>query len=183
MFAYVGSYTTEKRNGRGAGITVYAIDARSGSWSLVQTVAGPYAYVNNELDSTVTTYRFDSERGGLEPLQTISTVPADFTAKNTTAEIAVAPSGRFVYVSNRGHDSIAIFAVDAASGRLSAVGWEPAQGKTPRFFALDPPGASLYVANQNSDTIVAFRVEAVTGLLTASDQVIHTGSPSSIVFR
>jgi DNA-binding beta-propeller fold protein YncE len=70
---------------------------------------GPYCYVNNELDSTVTTYRFDGERGGLAPLQTISTVPPDFKAKNTTAEIAVAPSGRFVYVSNRGHDSIAIF--------------------------------------------------------------------------
>ena len=144
---------------------------------------GPYAYVNNELDSTVTTYRFDSTRGGLEPLQVISTVPADFTSKNTTAEIAVAPSGRFVYVSNRGHDSIAIFAVDAASGRLSSVGWEPAQGKTPRFFALDPPGTCLYVANQNSDTIVAFHVNTATGLLAPTGHVIHTGSPSSIVFK
>jgi 6-phosphogluconolactonase len=142
----------------------------------------PYAYVNNELDSTVTTYRFDSERAGLEALQTISTVPPDFRAKNTTAEIAVAPSGRFVYVSNRGHDSVAIFAVDGASGRLSPVGWEPAQGKTPRFFALDPAGATLYVANQNSDTIVAFHVNAATGLLAPTGHVVHTGSPSSIVF-
>ena len=145
--------------------------------------AGPYAYVNNELDSTVTTYRFDAECGGLQPLQVIPTVPADFTSKNTTAEIAVAPSGRFVYVSNRGHDSVAIFAVDPASGLLSCVGWEPAQGKTPRFFALDPPGTSLYVANQNSDTIVAFHVNTATGLLAPTGQVIHTGSPSSIVFR
>ena len=144
---------------------------------------GSYAYVNNELDSTVTTYQFDPERGGLEPLQVISTVPADFTAKNTTAEIAVAPSGRFVYVSNRGHDSVAIFAVDAASGLLSPAGWEPARGNTPRFFALGPSGAFLYVANQNSDTIVAFRVDLATGSLTPTGQVIHTGSPSSIVFR
>ena len=144
---------------------------------------GPYAYVNNELDSTITAYRFDSARGGLEPLHVISTVPADFTSKNTTAEIAAAPSGRFVYVSNRGHDSIAIFAVDAASGRLSSVGWEPAQGKTPRFFALDPPGTCLYVANQNSDTIVAFHVNTATGLLAPTGHVIHTGSPSSIVFK
>jgi 6-phosphogluconolactonase (cycloisomerase 2 family) len=143
----------------------------------------PYAYVNNELDSTVTTYQFDPDAGVLEPLQTISTVPADFTAKNTTAEIAVARSGHFVYVSNRGHDSVAIFAVDPASGLLSTVGWEPAQGKTPRFFALDPAGASLYVANQNSDTIVAFRVDPATGRLTPTGQVIRTPSPSSIVFR
>jgi 6-phosphogluconolactonase (cycloisomerase 2 family) len=143
----------------------------------------PYAYVNNELDSTITTYRFEPERSALEPLQVISTVPADFTAKNTTAEIAVAPSGRFVYVSNRGHDSVAIFAVDAGSGLLSPVGWEPAQGKTPRFFALDPTGGALYVANQNSDAIVAFRVDTATGALTPTGQIVHTGSPSSIVFR
>jgi 6-phosphogluconolactonase len=143
----------------------------------------PYAYVNNELDSTITTYRFDPERSVLEPLQVIPSAPAGFSGKNTTAEIAVAPSGRFVYVSNRGHDSVAIFAVDAATGVLSPVGWEPAQGKTPRFFALDPSGAFLYVANQNSDTIVGFRVDGATGSLTPTGQVIQTGSPSSIVFR
>jgi len=85
-------------------------------------------------------------------------------------------------VSNRGHDSIGIFAIDDASGVLSSVGWEPTQGKTPRFFALDPAGAILYVANQDSDTIVAFRVDAQTGKLAATGQVIKTGSPSSIVF-
>ena len=181
-------------------VFVFRLDASSGKlvpgdppWATARSGAAPrhadfhptapYAYVNNELDSTVTTYRFDPESKVFEALQVVSTVPADFTAKNTTAEIAVAPSGRFVYVSNRGHDSVAIFAVDAASGHLSPVGWEPAQGKTPRFFALDPAGASLYVANQNSDTIVAFRVDAASGLLAPTGQVIHTGSPSSIVFR
>ena len=143
----------------------------------------PYAYVNNEMDSTVTTYRFEPERGILQPLQTISTVPPGFAGENTTAEIAVAPSGRFVYVSNRGHDSVATFAVEASSGRLEPRGWEPAQGKTPRFFALDPAGTGLYVANQNSDTIVAFRVDPDTGALTPTGQVVKTGSPSSIVFR
>jgi 6-phosphogluconolactonase (cycloisomerase 2 family) len=144
---------------------------------------GPYAYVNNELDSTITTYRFEPEQSVLEPLQVVSTVPADFTAKNTTAEIAVAPSGRFVYVSNRGHDSIAIFAVDPSSGRLSPVGWEPARGKTPRFFALDPSGTFLYVANQNGDAIVGFRIDPATGALKPTGHVVPTGSPSSIVFR
>ena len=144
---------------------------------------GPYAYVNNELDSTITTYRFEPDRGVLAPLQVISSLPQVFTDRNTTAEIAVAPSGRFVYVSNRGHDSIAIFAVGEADGRLKPVGWESTQGKTPRFFALDPSGTFLYVANQNSDTIVGFRVDQATGALKPTGHVIHTGSPSSIVFK
>src|SRR5213078_887971 len=95
--------------------------------------AKPYAYVLNELDSTITSYRFDGERGALTPLQVITTLPSSFTGNNTTSEIVVAASGRFVYASNRGHDSLAIFAVDDSSGTLSPVGWEPTQGKTPRF--------------------------------------------------
>jgi len=143
----------------------------------------PYAYVLNELDSTLTTYRFDSEGGGLVPLQVITTLPPAFTGDNTTSEIAVAPSGRFVYASNRGHDSIVIFRVDGAAGVLEPVGWEPTRGKTPRFFTLDPAGAFLYAANQDSDTIVAFRVDPQAGTLTATGQVVSVGSPSSIVFR
>lgn len=143
----------------------------------------PYAYVNNELDSTITTYRFEPETSVIEPLQVVSTLPAGFAGKSTTAEIAVAPSGRFLYVSNRGHNTIAIFAVDPSSGQLSPLGWEPAQGTTPRFFALDPSGTFLYVANQNSDTIIAFRVDPATGTLKPTGHVVQTGSPSSIVFR
>jgi 6-phosphogluconolactonase len=144
---------------------------------------GPYAYVLNELDSTLTTYRFDAERGGLSPLQVIATLPPAFTGNNTTSEIAISPSGRFVYGSNRGHDSIAIFRVDEYAGVLAPVGWEPTRGKTPRFFALDPSGAFLYAANQDSDTIVAFRVDPQAGTLTPTGQVVPVGSPSSIVFR
>jgi len=142
----------------------------------------PLAYVINELDSTITTYRLDSASGRLEPLQVITTLPPSFTGNSTTSEIVVAPSGRFVYGSNRGHDSIAIFAVDDGTGVLSSVGWEPTQGKTPRFFALDPSGSLLYAANQDSDTIVTFRVDQSSGKLTPTGQVIKTGSPSSIVF-
>ena len=112
----------------------------------------------------------------------IPTLPPSFTGRNTTAEIAVAPSGRFVYGSNRGHDSIAIFAVDGTAGTLTPVGWEPTQGKTPRFFALDPSGTFLYAANQDSDTIVCFRVDQGSGKLSPTGQVIRTGSPSTIVF-
>ena len=105
------------------------------------------------------------------------------TADQTTSEIAVAPSGRFVYASNRGHDSIAIFSVDEATGTLTSVGWESTQGKTPRFFGLDPSGAILYAANQDRDTIVVFRVDQKTGKLTPTGQVVRVGSPSTIVFR
>ncbi len=142
----------------------------------------PYLYQINELDSTITTFRFDPERGELMPLQVITTLPPSFTGNSATSEIAVAPSGAFVYGSNRGHDSIAIFAVDDATGVLSSVGWESTQGKVPRFFALDPSGTFLYAANQNSDTIVTFRVDASTGRLKPTGQIVRTGSPSSIAF-
>jgi 6-phosphogluconolactonase len=144
---------------------------------------GPYAYVNNELDSTITTYRFEPDQSVIEPLQVVSTLPAGFSGKNTTAEIAVAPSGRFLYVSNRGHNTIATFAVDPSTGQLSPMGWEPAQGTTPRFFALDPSGTFLYIANQNSDTIVCFHADPATGSLKPTGHVVQTGSPSSIVFK
>jgi 6-phosphogluconolactonase len=144
---------------------------------------GPFAYVLNELDSTLTTYRFDADSGALEPRQTITTLPAGFSGRNTTSEIAVAPSGRFVYASNRGHDSVVVLAVEPGTGTLTPVGWEPTQGKTPRFIGLDPAGAMLYAANQDSDTIVAFRVDRQSGALTPTGHVVAVGSPSTIVFR
>jgi len=143
----------------------------------------PYAYVINELDSTIATYRFDPEQGVLEPIQVVSTLPSTHTGNNTGAEIVVAPSGRFVYGSNRGHNSIAILAVDATKGTLSPVGWESTQGKTPRFFGLDPSGSELYAANQDSDTVVIFRVNRTTGRLTPAGQSIAVATPSTIAFK
>ena len=143
----------------------------------------PVAYVLNELDSTVTTYRLDAQRGALTPIQVITTLPSSFTGNNTTSEIAVAPSGRFVYASNRGHDSIGVLAVEEATGVLMPVAWQPTQGKTPRFFALEPPGERLHVANQDSDSIVSFAIDPTSGGLTPTGHVVATGSPSSIVFR
>jgi 6-phosphogluconolactonase (cycloisomerase 2 family) len=144
---------------------------------------GPFAYVLNELDSTLTTYGFDADTGALEPRQTVGTLPLAFTGPNTTSEIAVAPSGRFVYASNRGHDSVAIFAVEPGTGTLSPLRWEPTRGKTPRFVGLDPAGAMLYAANQDSDTIVAFGVDRQAGTLTPTGRIVAVGSPSTIVFR
>lgn len=143
----------------------------------------PFAYVINELDSTLTTYAYDSERGVLDQLQVLSTLPPAFDGRNTTAEIMVAPSGRFVYGSNRGQDAIAIFAVDPKHGTLEAIGWEPTGGRKPRFFGLDPDGRFLYAANQDGDTIVTFRVDQTSGSLAPTGQVVATGSPSCIVFR
>ena len=142
----------------------------------------PLAYLINELDSTVTTYQWDGVRGVLTPVHIIPTTPATFVGDNTGAEIAVAPSGNFVYVSNRGHNSIATFAVDAKDGTLAPVGWEPTQGRKPRFFTLDPAGQKLYVANEDSDTIVEFRLDAATGKPLPTGLIIKTGSPSCVAF-
>jgi 6-phosphogluconolactonase (cycloisomerase 2 family) len=140
----------------------------------------PIVWVLNELDSTITTYRFDG--GTLAPLATLPTLPRDFTGASTTAEIAVAPDGRFVYASNRGHDSVALFAADPTDGSLSPLGWQATHGRGPRFITLDPAGRFLYAANELSDTIVAFHRDADSGALTPTGQVIATGSPVAIVF-
>ncbi|HEX2827052.1 MAG TPA: lactonase family protein [Burkholderiales bacterium] len=142
----------------------------------------PFAYVVNEQDSTVNAYRWDAKRGTLEPFQRVPTTPTSYVADNTGAEIAIAPSGRFVYASNRGHDSIAIFAVQD-DGAIETVGWESTQGKKPRFFGPDPDWKHLYAANENGHTIVEFDVNHETGRLTPTGQIIETGSPACIAFK
>jgi 6-phosphogluconolactonase (cycloisomerase 2 family) len=150
----------------------------------------PLAYVINELGSSVTTYRFDPQRGSLQPIQILPSIPASYTGNNTGAEVVVAPSGRVVYASNRGHDSIATFAVDRGDGTLTPMGWAPTHAKSPRFFCLDPATKILYAANadegfsaeQNTDTIVPFTINQANGMLTPTGQVITTSSPCTIVF-
>jgi 6-phosphogluconolactonase (cycloisomerase 2 family) len=141
------------------------------------------AYVVNELHSTITVCGFEQGGNGMAPLQTISSVPEDVGGHNTGSEILVHPSGRFVYVSNRGHDSVGVFEIDAADGRLRPVAWCPTGGKTPRAMALDPTGRFLYAANQGSDTVVTFRVNKASGQLTPTGQAVETGSPSSLAFH
>jgi len=142
----------------------------------------PIVWVLNELDSTTATYSWDTGTGALKPIQVITTLPTDFTGTSTTAEIAVTPDGRFVYCSNRGHDSVAIYAADATSGLLAPNGWQPTQGAGPRFVCLDPAGRFLYAANEQGDTIVTFRVDAASGELAPTGQVIQNASPVTIVF-
>jgi 6-phosphogluconolactonase len=142
----------------------------------------PYAYVVNELDASITTYHFDWSTGALKPLQILPTASSTFTGNNTAAEIAVSRSGRFVYASNRGHDSIAVFSIDAAAGTLTSMGWTPTQGTTPRYFGIHPSGRELYAANQTSDTVVVFRIDEVTGQLNATGEILKAGAPCTIAF-
>jgi 6-phosphogluconolactonase len=141
-----------------------------------------FAYVLSEVKSTVTTFAFSPKTATFTTLQTLPTLPKDFTAPNDTAEIVVHPSGKFLYASNRGRDSIAVFAIDPAKGTLTAAGDFSTQGKTPRNFALDPSGNFLLAANQESNNIVVFRINPSTGAITATGQPSQVPAPVDIVF-
>ena len=138
---------------------------------------GQYAYVINELDSTVIAFAHDAERGTLRALQTLSTLPEGFEGSNTCADVHVSQSGRFLYGSNRGHHSIAIFAIDPATCKLSSIGHESTRGETPRNFGLDPSGAFLLAANQDTNNIVSFRVDQETGRLTPTGHETQVPAP------
>jgi 6-phosphogluconolactonase len=143
---------------------------------------GRFAYVINELDSTVAAYTWNARTGGLSELQRHSTLPVGYTNNSSCAEIAVHPSGKFIYGSNRGHDSITVFAIDESSGLLTAVQHASTEGKTPRFFAIDPTGRWLLACNQGSDSIVLFRIDPHTGRLTPTGQKTQVASPVCLVF-
>ncbi len=141
-----------------------------------------YAYVINELKSTITAFSYDSSKGILTEIQTLSTLPADFKGENTTAEIAVHPSGKFLYGSNRGHDSIAVFHIDSKKGTLTSVQYQSTLGKTPRNFGIDPTGKFLLAANQDSNTLVVFKIDPKTGHLSSTGAPINVPKPACVVF-
>lgn len=143
---------------------------------------GRHVYVINEMGGTLAAYAYDAARGTLTHLGTQPTLPTDFKDLNTTAEVRTHPNGRFVYGSNRGHDSIAVFARDAQTGLLTPVEIVPCGGKHPRNFALSPDGAWLVCANMHSNTLVAFRVDPATGRLTPVGNPIHAPAPACILF-
>jgi 6-phosphogluconolactonase len=144
--------------------------------------SGKFAYVINEMQSTVTAFAYDASDGALRSLQTISTLPESFTGHNDDAEVQVHPSGKFLYASNRGHDSIAVFAIDRRRGTLTPIEDVPTQGKIPRSFAIDPTGSFLFVANQKSDNLVFFRIDARTGRLTSTGQMLEVAAPVCVKF-
>jgi len=179
-------------------IMVHKFDARSGKltpnsepWFQLKPGAGPrhftfhrngrWAYVINELNSTITALRYDGAHGVLKEAQTVSTLPSDFSGKNSCAEIEVAPGGKFLYGSNRGHDSIAVFAIDQNTGGLGFVQHVSTQGKAPRNFSIDPTGEFLLAANQNSNTVVSFRIDHASGKLSPTGHVTEIPTPVCVL--
>jgi 6-phosphogluconolactonase len=149
---------------------------------LVFAPGGKFAYVVCEMGSSVVAFAYDPGKGSLTPVQTISTLPADFKGIDSSAEVDISPSGRFLYASNRGNDSITVFAVDPNGGTLTKLSVVPTQGKVPRNFALDPTGKYLLAANQKSNTLVAFAVDQTTGLPRPTGQVLDVEEPLCVLF-
>jgi 6-phosphogluconolactonase len=143
---------------------------------------GRWAYVINEMGNTITAFDWDADKGSFHELQTVTTLPKDFNGENTTAELAMHPKGRYLYGSNRGHDSIAVYAIDPGKGVLTLIEDVPTLGKEPRNFALDPTGAYLFAANQNSNTVVVFRVNPSNGRLTPTGEKVAVMSPVCVTF-
>jgi 6-phosphogluconolactonase len=141
-----------------------------------------FAFVVNELSNTVASYRFDAEKGTLTEIQSIGTLPGDFSGRNTTAEVLVHPSGNFLYASNRGHDSIAIFKLDPETGKLTAAGYQSSGGKTPRNFNLTPDGRWLIAANQDTNNICVFGVDEKTGALAPTENNLSLEKPVRVLF-
>jgi 6-phosphogluconolactonase len=143
---------------------------------------GKFAYVLSEMESSVTVFSYQAKNGTFTSLQTISALPKDYSGPKEGAEIAVHPSGKFLYTSNRGHDSIAVFTIDEKKGTLKSLGQVLTGGKTPRHFAIDPSGAYLLAENQESNNIVIFHIDAATGSLTPTGQTVDVPSPVCITF-
>jgi 6-phosphogluconolactonase len=140
------------------------------------------AYQINELNSTLTVFVYDPARGSLQEVHTVSTLHQGFAGIGTTAEVEVHPDGKFIYGSNRGHDSIAVFAIKGRNGTLEPVEYVSTKGKTPRHFAIDPTGNYLFAANQDSDEVVVFRIDPETGKLSSTDTFLKTPVPVCVVF-
>ncbi len=143
---------------------------------------GRSAYVINELDNTVTAFSYDAKSGRLTQIQTLSTLPEEFKGQNTTAEVKVHPSGTFLYGSNRGHDSLAMYRINRDTGRLALIGHQSTGGKEPRNFNIDPTGRFLIAANQSSDNMLVFKIDLGTGRLTQIQEVKDIGAPVCVQF-
>lgn len=149
----------------------FATQPGSGPRHCVFSLDGRYAYLINELASSISALSYDNHAGSFTPLQTISTVMVETREENTCADVQIHPSGKFLYGSNRGHNSIVIYAVDPASGLLSYVDTQPCGGEIPRNFAIDPTGTWLLAANQDTDNIAVFRIDSANGILTQVSDV------------
>ncbi len=191
-FAYVPELGLDK-------VMIYELDQKTGAvkpasqpWVSVAPGAGPrqlvmhpkgrFAYLINELNSTMTAYGYDSKTGALTELQTLSTLPAGFTGATSCAEVQITPDGKFLYGSNRGHNSLVIYAVDPDKGTLTVVGHESTRGAIPRNFEIDPTGRFVIVANQDSDNLVPFALDPATGKLAAIGEIATCPTPICVRF-
>jgi 6-phosphogluconolactonase len=176
-------YSFDAANGTlGAQPQIVRTNTGAGPRHLVFGSDGRFLYAINELQSTVAAYSYSAATGVLHELQTVSVLPKGFSGQNTAAEIEIDPSGNFLFASNRGDDSIAVFAIDSRAGTLTHVENDPVGGKTPRNFVIDPAGKWLLAANQDSDTITVFRIDHKNGHLTATDEVVQVPSPTCLKF-
>jgi 6-phosphogluconolactonase len=180
-------------------LLVYRVDPKRGvlepntvPWIKTKPGAGPrhvafhprgrFAYLINELNSTLAALTYDGRSGTFKEQQVVSTLPEDYRGESTCADVQVSPSGRFVYGSNRGHDSIVAYRVDPRTGRIVCIGHESTQGKTPRSFGIDPTGRFLLAANQDTDTLVTFHIDPRRGTLLPTGQVAPVPTPVCVKF-
>ena len=163
--------------------TVAKIEPGSGPRHMVFAPKGKFAYLVSEMGATVTAFSYDPANGSLKQVQTISMLPKDFTGPKGAAEIAIDPSCKFLYATNRGHDSLAVFQIDGKKGTLTSVETVPTQGKNPRHFAIDPSGKFLLAENQDTANVVEFRIDGKTGKLTPTGDKLDIGFPVCLVFE
>jgi 6-phosphogluconolactonase len=159
-----------------------SMDPGAGPRHIVFHPNGRLVFVISEMGSTVSVFRYAAGTGHLRQTQTVSTLPLTFRGNNDASELAVSPNGKFLYASNRGHNSIAVFAIDRSTGKLKLISITASQGKTPRHFGIDPTGAFLLVANQESNNIVSFRINRKNGKLTPSGELRQVPFPFCVIF-
>jgi 6-phosphogluconolactonase len=159
-----------------------ALDGGAGPRHFAFHPNGRVLYVINELNSTVSRFNWDAKAGRAETVDSVTTLPSGHSGENSTAEIVVHPNGKWLFGSNRGHNSIAVFAIDGADGKLILVDHVPGGGEWPRNFALTPDGGYMLVANQRTDNVVVFRFNADSGKTTPTGDVLNVGSPVCVRF-
>ena len=164
-----------------AAVPFTEVEAGAGPRHLAFHPNGKFAYLITEMGSTIVAYAYDAAQGIFTELQTVPALPEDFDGRSTCADIHVTPGGKYVYGSNRGHDSLVCYAIDTKTGLLTYVGHTSTGGKTPRNFAIDPSGTFLFAANQDTDNIVTFRIDDATGALTPTGQVIDVPMPVCVL--
>lgn len=163
-------------------VKIARADAGAGPRHFAMAPNGKFGYVINEMGSSVTAFSFDASSGTLTRIETIASIPKDFTKLDESAEIEVAPSGKFLYASNRGHDSLAVFKIDKSDGKLALIEYSPTKGESPRNFEISPGGRLLFAANEKSDSIVEFRIDQQTGKLDATGKTFEIGQPVCVRF-